>query len=55
MGLGETLYYEDVEIAAGAAGYWPKDGDVDVLVALLRAPPRTTAARDSGGAGARCA
>lgn len=37
MGMGEPESYARVHIAAGAAGYWPKDGDIDALVALVRA------------------
>lgn len=37
MGLGERVPYEEAHIAAGAVGYWPKDDDIDVLLALVRA------------------
>jgi len=37
MGLGERVPYEDAHVAAGAAGYWPKDDDLDALLALVRA------------------
>jgi DNA-binding NarL/FixJ family response regulator len=37
MGMGERASYEQAHVTAGAVGYWPKDGDVDSLVALVRA------------------
>jgi DNA-binding NarL/FixJ family response regulator len=37
MGMGEPDYYADAMTAAGAVGYWPKFGDVDVLVQTIRA------------------
>lgn len=37
MGLGEQEPYEEAHVAAGAVGYWPKDGDIDTLLALVRA------------------
>ncbi|HEX6023462.1 MAG TPA: hypothetical protein VFZ00_15820 [Solirubrobacter sp.] len=46
IGLGERVPYEDAHIAAGAMGYWPKDGDLDALIALVRSAyqPRLAAA-----------
>ena len=37
MGIGEREPYADAHVAAGAVGYWPKDGDIEELVALVRA------------------
>jgi DNA-binding NarL/FixJ family response regulator len=37
IGMGDPLYYEDAHVAAGAVGYWPKYGDVESLVGLVRA------------------
>jgi DNA-binding NarL/FixJ family response regulator len=37
MGMGERAGYEEAHIAAGAVGYWPKDDDVEPLLALVRA------------------
>jgi DNA-binding NarL/FixJ family response regulator len=37
MGMGDRLSYEDAHVAAGAVGYWPKDGDIDAVLALVRA------------------
>jgi DNA-binding NarL/FixJ family response regulator len=37
IGIGEREPYEEAHVAAGAVGYWPKDGDIEELVALVRA------------------
>jgi DNA-binding NarL/FixJ family response regulator len=37
MGIGDPTYYEQAHVEAGAVGYWPKDGDVDALIRLVRA------------------
>ena len=37
MGAGDRKSYESAEIAAGAAGYWPKFDDPDSLVKSIRA------------------
>jgi DNA-binding NarL/FixJ family response regulator len=37
IGMGDPLYYEDAHVAAGAVGYWPKYGDTESLVGLVRA------------------
>ena len=37
MGMGEPRVYAAPLLAAGAAGYWPKDGDLAQLTALLAA------------------
>jgi DNA-binding NarL/FixJ family response regulator len=36
-GLGDPEYYENAHAQAGAVGYWPKHGDVEPLVDLVRA------------------
>ena len=45
MGMGDPRVYTAPLQAAGAAGYWPKDGELAQLTALLSAaahrPPRT--------------
>jgi hypothetical protein len=37
MGMGDPALYAASYIAAGASGYWAKDGDLTALVGLLRA------------------
>jgi DNA-binding NarL/FixJ family response regulator len=37
MGTAERAGYEDAHLAAGAVGYWPKDDDVEALLALVQA------------------
>jgi DNA-binding NarL/FixJ family response regulator len=37
IGVGERGLWEEVHVAAGAVGYWPKDGELDELLALVRA------------------
>jgi DNA-binding NarL/FixJ family response regulator len=37
IGFGEPAYYEEDHVASGAVGYWPKDGNVEVLIGLARA------------------
>jgi two-component system, NarL family, response regulator NreC len=37
MGMGDPALYAASYVAAGASGYWAKDGDLSALVALLRA------------------
>jgi DNA-binding NarL/FixJ family response regulator len=37
IGMGERLSDEDAHVAAGAVGYWPKNGDIARLAALARA------------------
>lgn len=37
MGMGAPALYAAAYVAAGASGYWAKDGDLPVLVDLLRA------------------
>jgi DNA-binding NarL/FixJ family response regulator len=37
MGTGDPALYAASYVAAGASGYWAKDGDLTALVALLRA------------------
>jgi DNA-binding NarL/FixJ family response regulator len=36
MGFGQPARYAPAYVAAGASGYWAKDGDVAGLLALLR-------------------
>jgi DNA-binding NarL/FixJ family response regulator len=43
MGMGERDHYAEPVTKAGAAGYWPKFGDVDTLVRMVRAVGRTSA------------
>ncbi len=37
MGMGDPALYAASYVAAGASGYWAKDGDLTALVGLLRA------------------
>lgn len=37
VGVGDPTYYEEAHVEAGAVGYWPMDGDVDVLIRVVRA------------------
>jgi hypothetical protein len=37
IGVGERALWETAHVAAGAVGYWPMDGDLDELLALVRA------------------
>ena len=37
MGMGDPALYAAAYVAAGASGYWTKDGDLATLVALLQA------------------
>ena len=37
MGMGDPALYAVAYVAAGASGYWAKDGDLTALVGLLRA------------------
>jgi DNA-binding NarL/FixJ family response regulator len=36
MGMGDPALYAASYVAAGASGYWAKDGDLAALVGLLR-------------------
>ena len=36
MGMGDPALYADLYVAAGASGYWAKDGDLTALAGLLR-------------------
>jgi len=36
MGMGDPALYAAAYVAAGASGYWAKDGDLTALVGLLR-------------------
>jgi DNA-binding NarL/FixJ family response regulator len=35
-GMGDPALYAGAHLEAGAAGYWPKFGEVDALIALVR-------------------
>ena len=48
MGMGDPRVYTAPLQAAGAAGYWPKDGELAQLIQLLSTPePRTSPDRNS--------
>jgi DNA-binding NarL/FixJ family response regulator len=36
IGMGDPALYAASYVAAGASGYWAKDGDLTALMALLR-------------------
>ena len=44
MGMGDPALYAASYVAAGASGYWPKDGELTALVGLLRAARRSAPA-----------
>lgn len=48
MGTGDPALYAASYVAAGASGYWAKDGDLTALVALLRAAVDRHPAASSG-------
>jgi DNA-binding NarL/FixJ family response regulator len=53
MGTGDPALYAASYVAAGASGYWAKDGDLPAVVGLLRAAVvggPALAVRPSGGA-----
>jgi len=45
MGMGDPALYAASYVAAGASGYWAKDGDLTALVGLLRAARRSAPGR----------
>lgn len=45
MGMREHDYYADAAIDGGAVGYWPKFGEIDALLALIRAAGLVTEVR----------
>ena len=54
MGMTDPRFYTAPLQAAGAAGYWPKDGDLEQLTGLLGAAASTHTPRTSVGATERC-
>lgn len=50
MGMGDPDQYADAAIAAGAVAYWPKYGDIDALLALVRATALVTRLERDGEA-----